>query len=171
MDSNIVSGEFINKTYKNLIHFSESKLFIYPKKEYTQYVCPKPMGLWFSDQDAEYNWYTWCEKEDYCLSGLKHKAKIYFKNHSKCLLLKTSDDIKNFTLSFGKNVFNIDFDDGMETYIFYTHIDWEMVMQLCDVIFITPYIWEQRYVGWYYGWDCASGCIMNLKALNYYIVK
>lgn len=37
-----------------------------------------------------------------------------------------------------------------------------------DGIVITPYVWSMRLdrsAFWYYGWDCASGCIWNASAV------
>jgi len=54
-------------------------------------------------------------------------------------------------------------------------IDWEAVAKRYTGIEIEPYNWERRNSGpnnnysmsmlWYYGWDCASGCVWELDAL------
>ena len=46
-------------------------------------------------------------------------------------------------------------------------IDWTAVGKNHDAIVIAPYIWERRLDGpmWYYGWDCASGCVWNATAV------
>ncbi len=46
-------------------------------------------------------------------------------------------------------------------------LDWAKVAEHYDGLIIAPYQWSRRYDGpsWYYGWDCASGCIWNLDAI------
>lgn len=46
-------------------------------------------------------------------------------------------------------------------------IAWTAVADRWDGIIIAPYQWTRRYdLAWYYGWDCASGCIWNLDAID-----
>lgn len=48
-------------------------------------------------------------------------------------------------------------------------LDWAAIGKLYDGIIIAPYLWERRLNGgamWYYGWDCASGCIWNPRAIS-----
>ena len=48
-------------------------------------------------------------------------------------------------------------------------IDWNRVAKKYQGIIITPYIWERRLTTtctWYYGWDVASGCIWDNKAIK-----
>ena len=41
--------------------------------------------------------------------------------------------------------------------------DWARVGEAYPGIIIAPYIWSRRLDGpmWYYGWDCASGCVWD----------
>lgn len=47
------------------------------------------------------------------------------------------------------------------------HINWPMVADRYQGIVIAPYLWSRRMDGglWYYGWDCASGCIWDAAAV------
>ena len=46
-------------------------------------------------------------------------------------------------------------------------IAWEKVAAKYDGLIITPYIWQRRMeLNWYYTWDCASGCIWNVRAIK-----
>ena len=48
-------------------------------------------------------------------------------------------------------------------------IDWAEVASKYDGIIISPYQWSLRLdmeMMWYYGWDCASGCIWNISAIK-----
>lgn len=56
--------------------------------------------------------------------------------------------------------------DGGE---FILSLDWRAIAAKCDGIIISPYIWARRlngYSHWYHGWDCASGCIWNPRAIR-----
>ena len=46
-------------------------------------------------------------------------------------------------------------------------IDWPKVAERYDGIIIAPYQWSRRLDGpmWYYGWDCASGCVWRARAV------
>ena len=47
--------------------------------------------------------------------------------------------------------------------------DWKLIAQEFDGIEIAPYQWEIRMdynFFWYYGWDCASGCLWRPKNLT-----
>ena len=48
-------------------------------------------------------------------------------------------------------------------------IDWHAVAQAYAGIEIAPYCWSLRFEYeflWYYGWDCASGCVWELSAVR-----
>lgn len=48
-------------------------------------------------------------------------------------------------------------------------VNWPLIATRWDGIIIAPYQWSCRYddrTFWYYGWDCASGCIWNLHAIT-----
>jgi len=51
------------------------------------------------------------------------------------------------------------------------NINWPAVAEKYDGIIIAPYIWQRRLSDnpdhfWYYGWDCASGCIWNTEVIE-----
>lgn len=55
----------------------------------------------------------------------------------------------------------------------YYTIDWFQVVRNFPGIIIAPYLWERRNSNrsnwdscWYYGWDCASGCIWDLRCIE-----
>ena len=48
------------------------------------------------------------------------------------------------------------------------YIDWPAVATDYPGLIIAPYQWSCRmseFTRWYYGWDCASGCIWNADAI------
>ncbi len=47
-------------------------------------------------------------------------------------------------------------------------VDWTRIASEYQGIIIAPYVWECRLndsCNWYYGWDCASGCIWDAAAV------
>lgn len=48
------------------------------------------------------------------------------------------------------------------------HVRWARVADRCDGVIIAPYQRERRHdYLWYYGWDCACGCIWQPRALTW----
>lgn len=45
-------------------------------------------------------------------------------------------------------------------------IRWPLVASLYDGILIPRYLWSIRFRNWYYGWDCASGCVWNTDVIR-----
>ena len=47
-------------------------------------------------------------------------------------------------------------------------IAWDNVAAKFDGIVISPYLWSLRLrLHWYYGWDCASGCLWNASKAKF----
>ncbi len=165
-----------------LFHYS-SKAIKRLRKNYHKehpnfpYCRVKPLGFWLSveDDEEDQNWKTWCEAEEFRLEGLKYRYAVVLKKKANILHLTTTQEILDFGLKFQMNN-QKDFDAylikmGREPYPYVYEIKWEEVMKLWDGIIISPYNWECRMPSetmWYYGWDCASGCIWNLKAIKSY---
>lgn len=115
----------------------------------------KPCGLWISDED-DYGWHQWTQKNapDFLRKENVYEVIVELDN---LLWLKTPEDIEAFTFCYSVEDFGL------------PHIDWPVVAKEYDGIIITPYQWTCRLsiqTMWYYGWDCASGCIWNKKAIK-----
>lgn len=138
----------------------------------------KPWGFWLSIEDYEndQNWKTWCEGEEFRLCGLKYRYAVKLKPSAKILFISTTDELEAFSLKYKGNdiedyrQFTKIFDDPPYIY----HIKWEDIYALYDGIIIAPYNWGCRMgqsTSWYYGWDCASGCIWNIDAMEPLILE
>ena len=133
---------------------------------------PKPRGLWVSDEDeTEWSWSWWCKTEmPEWIEGTSQQEVVLVKD-ANVLLLSTMDELLEFTERFAK--VPDDYPEDMRGGFFEAmHIDWPLVASMYDGIVITPYIWSCRLDGrtsWYYGWDCASGCIWNPAAIDYIV--
>jgi hypothetical protein len=146
-----------------LIHYSENKIHqlepIDYKETYTLRI-GKPHGLWVSVEGEE-DWKSWCEKEDYCVEKLRYAHLVTLKSDAKILHLKTPEEIVDFTEKYKRKIipYNIDF----------YQISWGKVKKYYQGIIIAPYQWDCRLssdTAWYYGWDCASGCIWDLSCIE-----
>ena len=145
-----------------LSHYTREPLKFDKFREYRQpdgsdYGYAKPRGFWVS-VDGEHDWATWCEDEHFNEEGLANKTAFRLKWDSQVLIIRDMDQIMEFTDRF-----------GIQYHEVLRGIKWKLVATIYDGIIITPYLWEGRYdmkTGWYYGWDCASGCVWNLDAIE-----
>lgn len=113
----------------------------------------KPYGLWYAFGDS---WIEWIKTE------MPDRLKEYYYklevDTSKILQISSPNELLDFTEEFK---------DAKKYDSFY--IDWKKVAEKYSGIEINPYIWEMRmsdYTSWYYGWDVASGCVWDRKAVK-----
>jgi hypothetical protein len=117
----------------------------------------KPKGLWLS-VDGEYDWPSWCRAERFLEGTLRHRTPMRLREDANVLRLSTLEELRAFSAEHARPAF-----PGAEIM---TEIDWSVIAERYDGIVIAPYRWDCRLdLMWYYGWDCASGCIWNLDAL------
>lgn len=158
---------------------------IYPKEFY---VMGKPTGLWFSAEDFkddDQNWFTWCMGEKFRLDCLMCPHEITFKPEARILYLSSVSEILDFNEMYGYQMFpyqsTLEVDPKIqqmmkETLPFFVppsesmdSIRWECVYEMWQGIVIAPYQWPLRLSSaarWYYGWDCASGCVWDIDAIK-----
>jgi hypothetical protein len=123
----------------------------------------KPRGLWVSDDGCKDNWQAWCLAEEFLLGNLTHIHAVEVAESARLLILSSGKELERFTQTFGRPGKN-------ENDIFL--IDWDQVRAQYDGLIITPYIWEKRLdLLWYYGWDCASGCLWNPDVVSIKLLK
>jgi hypothetical protein len=122
----------------------------------------KPSGLWVSVY-GEADWASWCASENF---GSLDKAQAYrltLSPDARILRLPTAFDLDLFTEQYGS-----DCEWGSTTRYVDRVIDWHRVAADWQGIIIAPYHWSRRLndlSGWYYGWDCASGCVWDASAV------
>ena len=140
----------------SLTHFTDQPLDLEFDRTYEQSATAmKPHGLWVS-VDGEYDWESWCLAEEFHTTSLQHRTPISLAPDANVLVMTTAEELDAFTNKYGGEI--------TRTFLF---IDWPAVAADYDGLIIAPYIWERRYdLSWYYGWDCASGCIWNLTAIQ-----
>ena len=113
----------------------------------------KPVGLWYGIDDE---WLEWCKgnMEDWVRPN-DFEIEI---RESRICLLDTYAKITAFSHGYRTKQYGI------------TQIDWEGVTKNYSGIEINPYdCYDLRFhldFMWYYGWDCASGCIWDLSVIE-----
>jgi hypothetical protein len=127
----------------------------------------KPCGCWITD-DSDNCWVRWCLAESFGLKELTHKHEVVL-DESRILILRTPADLDLFTDEYSVikplgERYNMALGERYNMVC----IDWKKVASCWDGLIITPYIWQRRLndrCSWYYGWDCASGCIWKASAI------
>jgi len=120
----------------------------------------KPSGFWIS-RDGDDSWEAWCRSEEYWIGSLAVRHEVRLAEHASILSLSTAKELEGFTEQYGLP----------EAWASYSikMIDWSRVAAEYSGIMIVPYIWSCRLdgpaSGWYYSWDCASGCIWDASAI------
>lgn len=143
---------------RRLIHYSDKPLEQIETRPFNSAhhnAAYKPNGLWVS-AEGEDDWPAWCRGEKFGLDRLKHAAEIVLKPGAQILRIETARELLRFTENYGiKRKWPYD-----------TAIDWNAVYAAYQGIVIAPYQWTERLsLFWYYGWDCASGCIWDAAAV------
>ena len=118
----------------------------------------KPQGLWVSVGEE---WREWCEAEGFSLESLAHEHRVVLHPHANILRLRSAEDLDAFTKQYETPMLP---ERPREKWNL--AIDWAAVRVAHQGVVIAPYIYARRYdLSWYYGWDCASGCIWDLAAI------
>lgn len=125
--------------------------------------------LWVSDEN-DYGWREWCNDEKFMLSNLKHAYEVTFKPSSRVLQIGDREQLLEFTRVFLSQdpQFKRYESDAIRTMF----LDWGKVAAKFDAVLITPYQWDSRLQDdcrWYYGWDCASGVVMDPVCIESWI--
>lgn len=121
----------------------------------------KPRGLWVSF-DGEDDWPSWCHREGFAEDRLVHRFRITLADDADILTVANDWEIVKFTHDYGT------VPEGFTSrWLRDAHrIDWPRIASEHQGIIIAPYCWGSRLeIGWYYGWDCASGCIWDASAI------
>jgi hypothetical protein len=133
-----------------LLHYSHKPVTHVTSASQDESLILKPNGFWISVDDE---WKQWCIAENFRLDCLNYVYEVTLAPKANILRISDVSGIDEFTEKFV----------GAELFI-----QWNAVAQLYSGIIIAPYIWERRMsrdTMWYYGWDCASGCIWDADAI------
>ncbi len=138
-----------------LIHYSKNPIGkILAKKQGDSTF--KPEGLWVSVK-GDGDWPEWCKGEEFGLDRLTCRTRIELRSGNNVPIISTISELFELTASYS------DPPDGFPVRTS-MYIDWTAFARKHDGLIIAPYLWDARLdigCSWYYGWDCASGCIWN----------
>ena len=147
-----------------LIHYANAEFSLEPK-EYDQELLTwkaKPNGLWVSVQGKD-DWKNWCESEEFRVENLAVSYEVKLKKNANICYLKSKEELFDFTKKYPSKTRV--FDPDSDTY----QLNWSEISEHYQGIIIPKYLWECRLAlesSWYYGWDCASGCIWDLECIK-----
>jgi hypothetical protein len=133
----------------NLIHYTYKPLEFDPLRTYEQSDNWKPVGFWLSAEgDGMFSWKNWCTREEFGVCGLENAARFVLAPNANVLHINNTEELDAFNNRYGSVLAHMAKD--------------------YDGIIIAPYHWQRRNeLIWYYSWDCASGCIWNLQAIQF----
>lgn len=124
---------------------------------------PKPRGFWVSVDEGNQGWADWCRGEDFNVENLNCVHDVTLRSGANVLVITGASGLDDLTAAFGAPLA-----PGQRWSP--TYILWHRVAALYGGIIIAPYIWSRRLNGpasaWYYGWDCASGCIWDASVIE-----
>lgn len=148
-----------------LMHYADQLVTLDRARTYQQHEphsFRKPQGFWVSVA-GEDDWPSWCHSEEFCRDSLRCPHRVTLAPDSAILRLATPEALDDFARRYSVETewerrYSRDRDNWP--------IDWANVVADYDGIIIAPYQWSRRYRDWYYGWDCASGCVWNLDAIE-----
>lgn len=155
MNTSELKGKRIHMSDSEEIHFNSVTQEI--SLENPASIIGKPSGLWYGFGTS---WLDWCNLEmpgwvcDYYYEIVLDQSKILtissieqFDQFEREFLSLSEITDNRFALRLGK-------------------INWVKVSKLYSGIEIVPYLYERRLESmWYYGWDCASGCVWHSDAV------
>lgn len=117
----------------------------------------KPRGLWYGVGSA---WLDWCRAEG--MDGWIGRYTYALELRDTVLRLTGAEAVDAFAAEF---CVTPPWAHGLRARMW---IDWRAVAGRHDGVEIAPYLWSLRLdpaFSWYYGWDCASGCVWRARAV------
>jgi hypothetical protein len=132
-----------------------------------QRVHMKPRGLWLS-VEGEDDWDNWCRREGFRNHDDYYIYEVELADNANVLYITNAHELDEFTREYGSPE-TIGGKARPSPSDYGYDIDWPRLAREYDGIIIAPYIWSRRMESitfWYYGWDCASGCIWRKRAIR-----
>lgn len=120
----------------------------------------KPHGLWVSVDEGSFSWPDYIESSDSWAHRLRVVHDVRLARDARILLIATVEDFDAFAGHYGRS-------ERTAPPGYHYYIAWKAVAEVYQGIVIAPYRYDRRFDGglWYYGWDCASGCIWDADAI------
>lgn len=149
------------KIGRRLIHYSEKPLATVHSVVQDENCAGfmKPCGLWVSAEGDD-DWPSWCRSEVPEWIENKCATEVIFAAGARVLHISTLKAFDAFEVEYvTPGTFKPEYHREQ--------IDWKTVAKKYQAIVISPYMYRRRFGSnlWYYGWDCASGCIWDADAV------
>ena len=143
-----------------LTHYSPSPILKLDQRPYVQGRRPtrfeKPEGFWVS-VDGPDDWKQFCEAESFRLEELAVPHRVILSKDARLLLISNLAEFDAFEEEYS----------SPDPILIMGAIRWTEVAKKYQGIIVAPYQWERRMSSdWYYPWDCASGCIWDIAAVE-----
>ncbi len=154
-----IRWDLMERGMEELIHYSPVSLLNIKAVVQRDEPTMKPNGFWFSVRDE---WREWCEGEEWELERLKLKYLVELSPQANILHLTKSEQLDAFSAKYISQPNWLNFSSTM-------YVDWKRVAENWQGIIIDPYFWSHRLdmsCSWYYGWDCASGCVWDAGVIK-----
>ena len=123
----------------------------------------KPAGFWVSVAGDD-DWPSWCRDEQFGIDRLAVEHAVDLAPDANVLRIESGLDLGTFHERYAvETEAERRYPGSRQSW----PIDWRVVAEDYDGVIIAPYQWSYRLdLSWYCGWDCASGCIWNLDAIE-----
>lgn len=123
----------------------------------------KPKGLWVSVDDDD-DWPQWNELNGFLDRSTQYQYQVTLKKDHDVLILNSYEDIEAFSDMF--DMFHEGYPWSWQDRR-YRGLNWKEIGRLWQGIVIAPFSYKaRRLISWYWGWDCESGCIWNMAAIE-----
>ncbi len=138
-----------------VLEFDQSKTYGQTNEQWRHF---KPRGFWVSVL-GEDDWPSWCRSEDFRTEKLAVEHEVRLTAEANVLLIENLLQFRDFDRRYA-----VPLVPGLAS----RWVDWLSVSEDYAGVIIAPYFWSQRLgdAPWYYSWDCASGCIWDLSAIE-----
>lgn len=145
-----------------LSHFTAAESLTPYSVEQSDTPACKPRGLWVSVDGPE-DWLEWCTSEEWGIENLVRRFRVTLTPEATMLHICSLDDMDRFNRCYGWSE-----PTSRRLGAYMEGVSWDAVALRYQGIIIAPYQWKCRLAPdyfWYYGWDCASGCIWDAAAI------
>ena len=145
----------LHMTNANVIHLNVVPQIAFNSTTSNYRTHRKPQGLWYG---IETSWIEWCaDNMPDKLSDFIYDIRI---NENLILKIRNKKEFDDFEKTYGIKIYDKKFYSNQQNYI-----DFHSVAEKYCGIEISPFLTDKEDSNWYCGWDCASGCIWDAKAI------
>lgn len=130
-----------------------------------QHLAGKPRGLWYACGDEWVYYLKNSAGMEHLYEGARYLYQIHIRQ-SKILMVHTESDLKRLNLNFSAQGEEVQASWQGDEDLF---ISWPRMAKRFSGVEISPVQYELRdtgTIGWYFGWDVASGCIWKKDAIH-----